>query len=187
MQIAYSSINRYLILLNSALFLSYWVMMIFYYGNLPDHIPVYFDLSGEATHWRQTDLVSWFAMPLVLTGSGLHTFFIVWAVSAAGIESWNFPLKKKILSLSNENQHIYLKKVRWFSAHLLHISILTMLLIFISVGIYTYFYVTNSGVFSISAAIIFITLLYFSYIIWHYVNLKRSFEKQLGSQKFRNP
>lgn len=180
MKIAYTSINRYLIILNSILFLAYWIIMILYYGDLPDRIPVQFDFSGEATGFSEKSIGTWFAVPVIITLSGLHTFIIFSALFSAGIESWKFPMKKQILALPHDDRHIYLKKVQWFSSHLFQITILYLILTALSAGIYTYFYVTGSGTFSISALLIIFTFLYLAYIIWHYVNLKRTFESQLS-------
>jgi uncharacterized membrane protein len=179
MKIVYSLANRYLIVLNSTLFLSYWVMMILYYTNLPDQIPMHFDLSGEVTRTADKSIGSWFLVPFIVTFSGIHTIFIFWAITAAGFESWNFPEKKRILSLAKEDQVYFRKVMKWFVKHILHTSILLMLILVMAVGIYSYNAATGNITFPLTLVLILITILYLVHITRQYFLIRNNFRNQL--------
>lgn len=179
MKVVYSLVNRYLIVLNSILFLSYWIMMIFYYTNLPDQIPMHFDLSGEVTRTGDKSIGSWFLVPIIVTFSGMHTIFIFWAVIAAGFESWNFPEKKRILTLSKDDQAYFRKVMNWFVKHLLHTTILFILILVMAVGVYSYNAATGNITFPLSPVLILITILYLVHIVRQYFLIRNNFRKQL--------
>jgi uncharacterized membrane protein len=179
MKITYSLSNRYLIVLNSFLFVAYWIMMIFYYTTLPDTIPVHFDSSGDATRFTEKSIGAWFLAPFIVSLTGLHTIFIFSALIAAGVESWNYPEKKRIMALSSEKQKYFKRILKWFANHLLHSSILLLLVIFMTIGMYSYFYASNTGTFPLTPVLILMIFLYLVYIIQQYLQLKKNFRKEL--------
>jgi len=163
-----------------SLFLLYWVVMILIYPHLPEQIPVHFNLSGEATRYSETGFASWFLLPVIVTFTGLHTLLIGWAFLTAGIESLNFPEKKRILTLSREEQKPFKKIIRGYVIKTQWITLNYVMVIFLLIAVYTWLYSTDSNSFSLGYPILGLTILYLYLITIDYFNLKRTFSKKLS-------
>lgn len=181
MILPYKFSNRILVILNLLLFAGYWVYMLLLFPNLPDQIPVHFNLAGEAVRFAESTAGNWFLVPLIITFSGLHGFLVAWALLSAGFESWNFPEKKKILQLSVEEQKPFKKIVKLFVYHILLLTAAYILLIGIMLAGYSSLYAFNevSAFINPGTVILVLTITFLSWLAWQYIRVRNLFKEKL--------
>lgn len=180
MQIPFYNQKKYWAAAAIVLFAVYWIIMIWLYRYLPDEIPMHFNLSGEATRFSDTDITTWFLVPIVASFTGIHTLLIGWAFFTAGIENLNFPEKKQVLRLSSEQQKPFRKMLKGYFIKTLLVTFCYSVIIFMMIGIYTWGYVTGQLQFSFSFLILVLSLFYVGIVTRDYFSLKRLFKNKLG-------
>lgn len=181
MTLPYKSFNRVLVILNLLLFAGYWIYMFLVFQNLPEQIPIHFNLSGDAVRFAESTAGNWFLVPLIITFSGLHEFLIAWALLSAGFESWNFPEKKKVLQLSAEEQKPFKKIVTLFVYHILLLTAAYILLIGIFLAGFSSLYAFNEApsIISSGPVILVLTIAFLGWLGWQYIRVQNLFKERL--------
>ena len=86
--------------------LANWVLAGWWWGELPERIPIHFDGFGNADGWAQRSWWAWFAMPVLATGIALGFGLVLPRVMVALAKSnspWlNVPNKKAFTALPED-------------------------------------------------------------------------------------
>jgi uncharacterized membrane protein len=90
-------------LLNLALLVWIWVFSILKWPELPERIPVHFNMAGEADGWADKSWEHWFLIPLVAVGMTLLLYGSAW-LAARFPQHANLPSRVKLADLPPEER-----------------------------------------------------------------------------------
>lgn len=92
-----------------------FLLILFYYGQLPDRIPIHFDINGTPDSWSEKAMI--WVVPIILGA----TIWLLYAISKSAPENYNYPVE-----ITAENASYYYKKTRFGLALMnLMLSLLT--------------------------------------------------------------
>ena len=111
--------------INIALGLALIALSLNAYPDLPERIPLRFDLSGEPARWGASSLLSWMLLPLIGVGT-VAFLYITAAVVPRYPRSFNVPDKKKFLALPPQLQQWVMRGI----LNVMHVLSTTILVTF---------------------------------------------------------